>query len=120
LSINMLIAIPVFNEEAYVARVLARVKRYADHVLVIDDGSTDATPDLLARTPGIEIIRHPVNAGYGRSLIDAFAFASRHRFDWLITMDCDEQHEAAAIPQFTTTIADNDADIISGSRYLRR
>ncbi len=114
-----LIAIPVYNEEKYVTRVLSEVRKYAREILVIDDGSTDQTPLLLAQQP-VDVIRHAQNRGYGRSLIDAFRWAScaTCRYDWLITMDCDEQHEPAALPRFFEAIARDDADVISGSRYL--
>ncbi len=112
-----LVAIPVYNEERYVEKVLQRVAQYADEILVIDDGSTDTTPCLLAKQP-VEVIRHRENRGYGRALLDAFRWASVDGFDWVITMDCDEQHEPAAIPHFMDAIRRNDADIISGSRYL--
>ena len=112
-----LIAIPVFNEQKYVAPVLDEVRRYADDVLVIDDGSTDETPALLARQP-VDVIRHATNRGYGQSLIDAFRWAACYRYDWVITMDCDEQHEPAALPSFYEAIRRARYDVISGSRYL--
>ncbi len=114
-----LIAIPVFNEEKYVPRVLTEVRKYARDILVIDDGSTDQTPLLLARQP-VDVIRHARNRGYGRSLIDAFRWAgcTTCKYDWLITMDCDEQHEPASLPDFFAAIEADDADVISGSRYL--
>ncbi len=115
-----LITIPVYNEQRYVEDVLEKVLAFAPRppaVLVIDDGSTDATPTLLARFP-VEVIRHSRNRGYGRSMQDAFRWARCDRFDWVITMDCDEQHEPAAIPQFVKEMEKGDADIISGSRYL--
>lgn len=113
---RVLVAIPVYNEERYIPRVLAHVLEYADHVLVVDDGSTDKTPQLLPRFP-VEVIRHAVNRGYGRSLRDAFSFAACHGFDWVITMDCDEQHEPASIPEFLAAVRENRWDIVSGSRY---
>ncbi len=112
-----LLAIPVYNEEKYVERVLGRVSEYLPDVLVIDDGSADATPSLLAKFP-VEVIRHAHNRGYGRSLMDAFRWAAVDRFDWIITMDCDEQHEPASIPDFLAAIERDDLDVISGSRYL--
>jgi len=112
-----LVAIPVYNEQQYIPRVIAKVLQFTDDVLVIDDGSTDATPSLLA-TFEVEVIRHAANRGYGRSLQDAFLWASTYRYDWLITMDCDEQHEPAAIPRFIESLESGDADVISGSRYL--
>ncbi len=114
-----LVAIPVFNEARYVRRVLERVLSIHPNVLVIDDGSSDATPAIVAEFQGrVDVIRHARNMGYGQSMIDAFAYARAHGFDWLITMDCDEQHEPAAIPHFIDEAARGDADIISGSRYL--
>lgn len=112
-----LVAIPVFNEERYVHRVLDRVLRHAGNVLVIDDGSTDRTPALLAGFP-VDVIRHAVNQGYGHSLQSAFRWAVSVQYDWLITMDCDEQHEPEEIPRFLDEAERNGADIISGSRYL--
>lgn len=112
-----LLAIPVFNEERYVEAVLAKARHYSRNILVIDDGSTDATPDLLQRQPDIRVIRHPENRGYGKSLSDAFDYAQRHAFPWLITMDCDEQHEPECIPCFLQTAACDNPDVISGTRY---
>ncbi len=112
-----LIAIPVYNEDRYVSRVVSEVTRYASDVLVIDDGSDDQTPCLLAKLP-VDVIRHAYNRGYGRSIRDAFQWASCYGYDWLITMDCDEQHEPASLPDFLNAIAQNDCDIVSGSRYL--
>lgn len=112
-----LITIPVYNEEKHVERVLTRVLEYADRVLVIDDGSSDRTPCTLPSFP-VEVIRHAENRGYGRSLMDAFRWARLDGYDWVITMDCDEQHEPESIPDFLAAAAADDADVISGSRYL--
>lgn len=114
-----LVAIPVYNEERYLPRVLAAVTRLTPDVLVIDDGSTDATPALLAAHRAVHRLRHLENRGYGQSLIHAFRFAARHNFDWVVTMDCDEQHEPAQIGEFVARMRDDEADVISGSRYLR-
>ena len=99
-----LLAIPVYNEERHVTSVLEKVRDYAGRVLVVDDGSTDSTPSLLARQP-VEVIRHSRNRGYGRSMQDAFRWAAADGYDWVITMDCDEQHEPAAIPGFVSAAA---------------
>ncbi len=118
--LRTLIAIPVYNEQRYVQRVLELVLEYAPpprQVLLIDDGSTDATPTLLAQFP-VEVIRHSRNRGYGRSMMDAFRWAHVDNFDWVITMDCDEQHEPAAIPRFMEAILRDDLDVVSGSRYM--
>ncbi len=117
MPISHLVAIPVFNEERYLARVLKETRRFTDTILVIDDGSTDRTPQLLSREEDIEVLTHPENRGYGKSLADAFAFARCRGYDWLVTMDCDEQHEPRCIPTFLEAAATGEADIISGTRY---
>lgn len=119
-AITVLVAIPVFNEFDYVDDVLNAVYKYSDNILVVDDGSTDGTSGLLKKHTNVEVISHKMNAGYGQSLIDAFSFACRHKFDWVITIDCDCQHEPSYIPCFCSEIHKDDADIISGSRYLRK
>ncbi len=72
---RILLGIPVFNEAKYVTDVLGEVRRHAGDVLVIDDGSTDDTPLLLARQP-VEVIRHATNRGYGRSMQDMLRWAN--------------------------------------------
>lgn len=115
-----LVAVPVFNEGKTLRRVLTAIQEHANDVLVIDDGSTDDTRRLLAEMPDVCQVVHPVNEGYGQSIIDAFRFADSHGYDWVITMDCDEQHEPEQIPEFVAAATEDVADVISGSRYLRR
>jgi glycosyltransferase involved in cell wall biosynthesis len=114
---RILTAIPVYNEAKHVREVLAATRRYTREILVVNDGSTDATGELLAAEPGIHRVDHPSNRGYGAALISAFDFARAHDYDVLITMDCDGQHEPARIPVLLEAI--DGADIVSGSRYLR-
>ncbi len=114
---RFLTAIPVHNEEQYLEGVLREVVRYADDILVVDDGSTDRTPELLRRFPQIEVLRHPRNLGYGAGLRTAFQRALQGEYDGLVTLDCDGQHEPALIPPLVRRLAD--ADLVSGSRYLR-
>lgn len=114
---RFLVAIPIYNEQKFIPRVIDLVLNHARDVLVIDDGSTDSTPSLLAKFP-VHVLRHPFNMGYGRSLRDAFMFADAHGYDWVISMDCDEQHEPASIPRFVQAALTDKWDIISGSRYI--
>lgn len=115
---RVLLAIPVFNEVRSVEAVLREARRYARDILVVDDGSSDGTSDVLRAIPGIRVLCHEQNRGYGQALIDAFHYAIEHGYDWVITMDCDGQHEPAFIPEFAAAAAADDSDIISGSRYL--
>src|SRR5436853_23987 len=95
---NFLTAIPVYNEERHLEQVLEEVRRYSPNILVINDGSTDRTGELLDRQTGIAVVTHARNSGYGAALITAFGQALKTKADVLITMDCDGQHEPSRIP----------------------
>ncbi len=114
---RLLTAIPVYNEARYIEPVLTEVLRYAGDVLVVDDGSTDATPDRLRAFPTIQVIRHSTNQGYGAGLKSAFDRAIEAKYDGLVTLDCDGQHEPSRIPDVAALL--DRADIVSGSRYLK-
>jgi glycosyltransferase involved in cell wall biosynthesis len=114
---RVLNAIPVYNEERHLEEVLREVRRYTPRILVINDGSTDGTAQILAGYPDLTVLTHPHNRGYGAALMSAFAYAVDQDIDVLVTMDCDGQHEPARIPVLLEAI--HDADIVSGSRYLR-
>jgi dolichol-phosphate mannosyltransferase len=113
-----LIIIPVFNEGATLDRVLAEVRRAApaSDVLVVDDGSTDQSPQIVRTHPDVVTVRHDTNRGYGQSLITGFGRAIDAGYAVAVTIDCDEQHEPQCIPEFLRASAT--ADIVSGSRYL--
>ena len=113
-----LTALPVYNEAAHVAGVVAEVRRYSPEVLVVDDGSRDGTADVLDTLKGIHRLTHPDNRGYGAALRSAFEFAIREDYEILVTIDCDGQHEPRRIPRFVAACAG--WDIVSGSRYLKQ
>lgn len=118
---SVLIAVPVYNESATVERVLRRIAEFNLPILAIDDGSTDDTAqilDSLRSELNLDIIRHEANQGYGRAIRESFQRAHRDNYDWVITMDCDEQHEPERIPDFLRAIEQDTHDIISGSRYM--
>src|SRR5262245_49878893 len=114
---KFLTAVPVYNEERHLESVLGQIRRYSPHILVVNDGSTDGTARLLAGQADLAVITHPQNRGYGAALASAFQYTIDSDFDVLVTVDCDGQHEPARIPVLLEAI--HDADIVSGSRYLR-
>src|SRR5438105_15146216 len=114
---RVLTAIPVYNEERHLLSVVHEVQRYSPEILVVNDGSTDRTAELLAGQKDVHVVTHPQNRGYGAALISAFTYALERDYDVLVTTDCDGQHEPARIPVLLEAI--HDADIVSGSRYLR-
>jgi glycosyltransferase involved in cell wall biosynthesis len=114
---NWLAALPVYNEANTVDSVLAQVFEYADNVLAVNDGSTDGTRERLNQWPQLRVVHHELNRGYGAALISAFQYAIEHDFEFLVTLDCDGQHQPKRIPRFVA--ACQQADIVSGSRYLK-
>ena len=113
-----LTVLPVYNEASSLNAVLDEVARYSQHTLVVDDGSSDATPELLSARNDIVVERHQTNLGYGAALKTAFCHAIQNNFDIVVTIDCDGQHEPQRIPRFVA--ACETVDIVSGSRYLKR
>jgi len=126
---RFLTALPVYNEAAHVSAVLDEVLRFTPEVLVVDDGSTDGTSQLLAerlerQEPSggrLRVVRHPRNLGYGAALATAFRETLADGWDGLVTIDCDGQHQPQLIPDFIAAAGDGRGiDIVSGSRYLQR
>ncbi len=113
-----LIVVPCFNEEGTLSQVLEEILRWSGEadILIVDDGSTDRSPQILAHFPGIRVLRHDSNLGYGRTLMDGFRVATEEDYEACLTMDCDAQHEPHMIPHFQRSLPG--WDIISGSRYL--
>ncbi len=113
----VIVAIPAFNEEIAIGSVVLRSKKYADEVIVIDDGSKDQTAEI-ATMAGAKVLPHLNNGGKGAAIKDAFAYAKKANADVLILIDGDGQHNPDEIPVLLAPIFKGDADIVNGSRFL--
>jgi len=89
---NAAVIIPVYNHAGQIEEVVREALQLGFPVLVVDDGSTDATPGIVDRIEGITVIRHPVNRGKGAAILSGFAEAVMRKCDWALTIDGDGQH----------------------------
>ncbi len=111
---HLIVLIPAYNEEAHLGSVLARARRYLP-VLVVDDGSSDRTPEI-ARSGGAVLVRQEPNQGKGQALRTGFRYALEHGYAGTLTLDADGQHDADEIPIFLDAFNRTKADLIIGER----
>jgi glycosyltransferase involved in cell wall biosynthesis len=110
-------AIPCFNEERFIGSVVLKVKKYVDKVLVIDDGSSDASVEI-ATAAGAVVHSHDCNKGYGAAIRTALSRGKELGADVLVIIDGDGQHDARDIPRLAKPVLDGEADVVIGSRFL--
>ncbi|HEY3663206.1 MAG TPA: glycosyltransferase, partial [Chthoniobacterales bacterium] len=97
---NVAAVIPAYHEEAHVRSVAERTRAQLDHVIVIDDGSSDATA-ARAREAGAEVIIHPVNVGKGESIKTGLRhWLAREEIEFILILDADGQHLPDEIGRF--------------------
>jgi len=96
--------IPAYCEEKHVGEVVLRTRAQLDHVLVVDDGSTDQTA-LHAREAGAEVIVHPKNRGKGETIKTGLRYWFDRGFDFVIILDADGQHRPEEIDRFVAATA---------------
>lgn len=119
---NTIAVIPCYDVEQYCGQVIAQTTNFVDHVIVIDDGSTDSTPDVLARLSAlmpdkVSVITFPANRGKGVGLMAAFCEAlNKFSFNALVTLDADGQHPPAEIPKILQALHAGAEMVIGGRR----
>ena len=118
------VLVPVYNEERTVDELLRRVAAgpypYPEkEILIVDDGSTDRTPERLrpwAGRPGVLLLRHPANRGKGAAVRTALAHA---RGEFALIQDADLEYDPADYPRLVEPLRRGATDVVYGSRYLR-
>jgi len=112
---NTAAVIPAYNEEKHLADVVRRVRQELDHVLVVDDGSTDDTAGQ-ARSAGAELIVHSQNLGKGESIKAGLRHWLDRGFDWVVILDADGQHRPEEIERMFNLAGAGDAALLIGNR----
>jgi glycosyltransferase involved in cell wall biosynthesis len=108
-------ALPAYNEERSIAKMVLGCKKYVSKVVVIDDGSSDATSEI-AEALGAYVVRHKQNGGYGAALQSCFEVARKLNADRLVIIDSDGQHDPSEIPKLLEPI-EAGAELVIGSRF---
>jgi glycosyltransferase involved in cell wall biosynthesis len=113
---SILVCIPAFNEEHFIGKLIKNCLKYADQVVVCDDGSVDNTYEI-ADAAGANVIRHEKNCGKGEAFQSLFQFARHSNVDVIVTIDGDGQFLPEEIPKLVKKIESNEADVVIGYRF---
>ena len=113
------IGIPAFNEEKNIAKIITRLKKITNSIIVCDDGSSDMTSEI-ANNLGVIVVKHEKNTGYGAAINTIFQRAKDIETEILVTFDADGQHRVEDIGEVINPIQENIADIVIGSRFLQK
>jgi glycosyltransferase involved in cell wall biosynthesis len=112
--------IPAYNEEKTIGSIVLETRQYALRVIVVDDGSQDATGEI-AKLAGAQVITHQQNRGKGAALksgFQAIEYTDLMNTDIIVTLDADGQHYPQQIPFIIEPIVQDNADLVNGSRYM--
>jgi len=115
--LDIVVGIPAFNEEKNMAKIIAKLQKVTNKIIVCNDGSTDLTGEI-AEKMGAIVINHPKNLGYGGGIRSIFLKARELNSDILVTFDADGQHRVEDIQAVIDPIIKDEADIVIGSRFL--
>ena len=112
------VIIPTYNNAATLAAVIEDVAQYSNHLIVVNDGSTDNTVDIVQQFPAVQFISYVKNVGKGWALRKAFAYAAVKGYKYGITIDSDGQHFAKDLPAFINKLEEEPNAIIIGARNM--
>lgn len=113
---TIVVAIPAYNEDRFIGSLVLKLRGSDRRILVIDDGSTDATAEL-AEAAGATVVRHQLNQGKMAAVQTAFEHARRMGADALVLLDGDSQHDPSDVDSLVEPIISGDADMVVGSRF---
>jgi glycosyltransferase involved in cell wall biosynthesis len=114
------VVVPAFNEAAVIGEVIADVRSVYDHVVCVDDGSTDGT-GTVARRAGAHVVRHPINLGQGAAIQTGVEYARNQPGARVFaTFDADGQHRVKDLAAMVDRLDARGADIVIGTRFAGR
>jgi glycosyltransferase involved in cell wall biosynthesis len=108
------VIIPAYNESKYLLDVILKTKKFVDNIIVVNDGSTDNTLEILDQIERITVLNHPINLGKGAALKTGCDYAFKNDAKKIVVMDADGQHNPGRIIEFIEKL--NQYDLIFGYR----
>jgi glycosyltransferase involved in cell wall biosynthesis len=114
------VVVPTYNNAGTIGSVVRGVLDFTKHVIIVNDGSTDNTPELIKSFPEITIVSYENNRGKGYALRKGFAKAAELGYTYAITIDSDGQHYPDDLPKFLEKLRDNPKAIIIGARNMEQ
>lgn len=116
--ISFCVIVPTYNNQKTLKKVLDSILDFTSDIIIVNDGSTDETSEILKQYSQLTQIHHPKNIGKGRALRNGFRKAIELNFEYAITIDSDGQHFAADIPVFLSAIQEEPNALLIGSRNM--
>ncbi len=115
---KVVVVMPAFNVEKVLPKTVAEIPPdTADEMILVDDGSTDATASL-ARGMGLNVISHTCNRGYGAAQKTGYEEALKRGADIVVMLHGDDQYDPAFLPRFVAKIRDEGYDVVTGTRMV--
>lgn len=112
------VLIPTYNNEQTLSKVIDDIIQYTDQVIIVNDGSTDSTPEILSRYEQLNIVSYPANKGKGFALRMGFQEAIAKGYDYAISIDSDGQHYASDLPVFLEKLEGAPHAVMIGARNM--
>ncbi|WP_214073206.1 DUF2062 domain-containing protein [Mucilaginibacter sp. dw_454] len=117
-GLKVCVIIPTYNNAGTLATIINNVAAYTKNIIVVNDGSTDGTAQIIGTFPFLQVVSYPDNVGKGWALRKAFKHAVSLGYDYAITIDSDGQHFATDLPSFINKLDTSPNAIIVGSRNM--
>ncbi len=114
------VVIPAFNEESRIGGVISKLLHLGfSNIVVVDDGSTDQTWDVIPIAEGVHKLQHIVNLGPGASTMTGIEYALSKRAEYIATIDADHQNDPEDLVHLLADISEKNVDLVIGSRFLK-
>ncbi|MCO5381292.1 MAG: glycosyltransferase family 2 protein [Methanosarcina barkeri] len=119
---NIGVVVPAYNEEVLLSETIKGIPEYVSRIYIIDDCSSDQTPEVIKSLtdPRIVSLRHEINQGAGKSVIDGYKMALKDKMDIVVVMDGDNQMDPSQMPRLLMPIIEGKAHYTKGNRLITR